>query len=127
MAEAAEALVISQPEVGERLEEVSPALTRAFAQAREAVLAGRPVVVVVEDRDLLGQGTVAAAALATGLLGLARALALEGTRDGWRVSAVARGDADEAALQRAIDWAGAAPLSGQLLRAGSAHIGKVSP
>jgi hypothetical protein len=123
-----EPLVYRQPDLREDLDAVSPVLTRAFGDVRKAVLAGRPVVLVLNDRDLLGQGTVIGAAVATGLLGLARAVALEGAKQGWRINLVTCSESVmEEALEDSIAWVGASPLSGQLLRVGTAHLGRVSP
>lgn len=81
-------VVIEQPALGDELERVADALTQAFTQLREAVLAGQSVIVVLDDRDLLGQGVIADAAVASGMLGLVRAFALEGAGNGWTVNAV---------------------------------------
>jgi NAD(P)-dependent dehydrogenase (short-subunit alcohol dehydrogenase family) len=121
-----ETLVIRQPRLGEDHERVTQALTDAFSQMRGAVLDGRAVVVVLDDRDLLGQGTVADAALATGLLGLARAFALEGARPGWRVNALAHRGA-EGEVEDHLDQLAGSALSGQLIRVGTEHLGRVWP
>ncbi|HZO05609.1 MAG TPA: hypothetical protein VFB52_04425 [Solirubrobacterales bacterium] len=121
----AEPLILAQPPAAD-LDAITPLLTAAFATARDAVIAERPVVVLLDDRDLLGQREVADAALATGLLGLVRALALEGAKPGWRVNAVAHRDEEEAA-RGAAEWLAGSALSGQLIRVGAAHLGKVSP
>jgi hypothetical protein len=124
----ANSLVLQQLALGDDLDGITPALTGAFSMLRGAVLDGRPVVLVLDDRDLLGQGGIADAALATGMLGLLRAFALEGAKPGWRVNAVThRGDADAAAVKEAVAWVGGSGLSGQLLRVGTDHLGKVSP
>jgi hypothetical protein len=123
----AEPAILSQPVVGDDVARVNAELTDAFAAIREAVAAGRPVAVLLRDGDLLGQGDIADAALAGGLLGLVRAFALEGAKPGWRVNAVThRGDEDAArAAAAALD--GIADLSGQLIRLGTAHLGKLTP
>ena len=69
--------------VGDDLDAVTPALTEAFAEVREALEAGRPVAVVVDARDLLGQGLPLDAAVATGLLGMVRTLGIEGAKPGY--------------------------------------------
>ncbi|MCW3028623.1 MAG: hypothetical protein JWN81_1834 [Solirubrobacterales bacterium] len=121
-----ETLVIRQPRLGEYYERVTQVLTDAFSQMRGAVLDGRAVVVVLDDRDLLGQGTVADAALATGLLGLVRAFALEGARPGWRVNALThRGE--EGDVEDHLDQLAGSALTGQLLRVGTEHLGRVWP
>lgn len=121
-------LVIRQPSVGDDLDRIGPALTAVFAEVRAAVLDDVPVVLVLDDRDLLGQGTVGDAGVATGLLGLSRALALEGAKPGWRLNVVShRGDAYGSAVGEAVSWIGASTLSGQLIRVGTDHLGRVSP
>jgi hypothetical protein len=121
-----EPLVIRQPQLGEDYERVTQELTGAFSHMRAAVLEERPVVVVLDDRDLLGQGAVADAALATGLLGLVRAFALEGARAGWRVNALThRGGEDD--LAQCLEHLADGGLSGQLIRVGTEHLGRVWP
>ena|GEM_PF-1690534 len=124
-------LVLRPGSVGDDLDAVTPALTGAFAGAREALEAGRPVVVVVEARDLLGQGSPLDAAVATGLLGMVRTLAIEGAKPGWRINLIAAGgdgdDGDEGAVEETIDLLGAARFSGQVLQLGGANLGKVVP
>jgi len=124
----ASALILDQPRVGTDLDRVTDVLTEAFASVRAAVLDERPVVVLLEDGDLLGQGEVADAALAAGLLGMTRAFALEGAKPGWRVNAVShRGDEELAAAREAAAWLAGSTLSGQLVRAGTEHLGRVWP
>ena len=119
------ALVFEQPEVAD-VAAVGRVLDEAFAALRDALLAGRAVIVVVRDDDLLGQRDPEAAALATALLGMVRALALEGKRQGWRVNALShRGDQE---LEELIGWfAAGRNLSGQLVRATVEHLGRVWP
>jgi len=121
----AEPLILAQADAAD-LDAVTALLTDAFAAARDAVVAERPVVFLLDDRDLLGQGEVADAAVATGLLGLMRALAFEGAKPGWRVNAVAHRD-EEGAAREAAAWLASSGLSGQLIRVGSDHLGKVLP
>jgi hypothetical protein len=118
------ALVIRQPSTGGSIERITPVLTEVFAAMRDGLLAGRPVVVVLEDRDLLGQGDVDAAAVANGALGLVRALAMEGVRDGWVINAVTHRDGQGPVEATIAALAGLGGLSGQLLRVGSAQLGK---
>lgn len=123
-----EPLLLRQPTLDGDLDRVTKALTGAFAEVKAAVLAERPVVVVLDDGDLLGQGDVVDAALATGLLGLTRAFALEGAKPGWRVNVVShRCAADAEPVRAAAAWLAASGLSGQLVRVGSDHLGKVWP
>jgi NAD(P)-dependent dehydrogenase (short-subunit alcohol dehydrogenase family) len=121
-------LFIRQAELGDDLEAIAVELTAAFEAIRAALAEERPVVVLVDDADLLGQGEVADAALATGLLGLARSFALEGARRGWKVNTVSRRSAEqEQAAADAAAWLAASGLSGQLVRAGTDHLGRVWP
>jgi NAD(P)-dependent dehydrogenase (short-subunit alcohol dehydrogenase family) len=113
------ALVLAQRPAS--LEDVEAQLLEHFTAARCGVLAGRPVVFEVSGADLLGHGTVADAAVASALVGLARALALEGARAGWSVNVVAR--ADGAAAD--VAFLGDQGLSGQLLHVGHGHLGRV--
>jgi NAD(P)-dependent dehydrogenase (short-subunit alcohol dehydrogenase family) len=122
-----EPALIVQPAVGDDLDAVTHVLTAAFEAIRAAVAAERPVVVLLSDADLLGQGDLGDAAVATGLLGLTRAFALEGARQGWRVNAVShRGG--EGPVDESVGALATIPgLTGQLLRVGTEHVGKVSP
>ena len=122
-----EVLVLRPGSVGDDLDAVTPALTEAFAEVREALEAGRPVAVVVDARDLLGQGLPLDAAVATGLLGMVRTLGIEGAKPGWRVNLVAGGEGDEAAVEETVAMLAGLPLTGQLLKVGGANLGKVVP
>lgn len=103
---------------------VTAALTGAFAAAREALEAGRPVVTVVAARDLMGQGSPLDAAVATGLLGMVRTLAIEGAKPGWRINVVAAGE-DEEAIEGTVATVAGSSLTGQLLQVGGANLGKL--
>jgi NAD(P)-dependent dehydrogenase (short-subunit alcohol dehydrogenase family) len=138
-------LFVLRPEpLGEDPGEVTSALTAAFAEAREALEAHRPVVVVVAAGDLLGQGHPLDAAVATGLLGMVRTLAIEGAKPGWRINMVAGpgtaadGEAEEFGVAPADEAAdeedpvalivamlAESELTGQLLQAGGANLGKL--
>jgi NAD(P)-dependent dehydrogenase (short-subunit alcohol dehydrogenase family) len=123
-----EILVLRPGSVGDDLDAVTPALTGAFAEARAALEAGRPVAVVVDARDLLGQRSPLDAAVATGLLGMVRTLGIEGAKPGWRVNVVAGGEGEEAAIEETVSLlAGSSSITGQLLQVGGANLGKVVP
>lgn len=122
-----EVLVLRPGSVGDDLDAVTPALTEAFAAAREALEAGRSVAVVLEAGDLLGQGSPLDAAVATGLLGMVRTLGIEGAKPGWRVNAVAGDEGDEAAVEETVAMLAGSSLTGQLLTVGGANLGKVVP
>ena len=123
---------------------VTQALTDAFAAARDALEARRPVVVVVAAGDLLGQGDPLDAAVATGLLGMVRTLGIEGAKPGWRINVVAGPGVaadgeeeklgvepeDEAADEEdpvalTIAMVAESELTGQLLQVGGANLGKL--
>jgi NAD(P)-dependent dehydrogenase (short-subunit alcohol dehydrogenase family) len=120
-------VVLRQEPVGVDLDRVTPVLTAAFLAIRDAVAGGRPVVIVLDGGDLLGQGAVADAAVATGLLGMMRTFAIEGAKPGWRVNAVAGREGDQEAVEAAIGLLAGSGLSGQLLQASAGHLGKVAP
>lgn len=136
--------VLRQEPSGDDPGAVTRALTDAFLEAREALEARRPVVVVVAAGDLLGQGDPLDAAVATGLLGMVRTLAIEGAKPGWRINVVAgpgvAADGDERELAVAPDVEAAdeedpvaltlgmlaeSALTGQLLQVGGANLGKL--
>jgi NAD(P)-dependent dehydrogenase (short-subunit alcohol dehydrogenase family) len=104
---------------------VGSVLTGAFGAARDALEAGRPVVFVVGTGDLLGQGDPLDAAVATGLLGMMRTLAIEGGKPGWRVNVVAGGAEDDGAVEETVALLGSSSLTGQLLQIGGANLGKL--
>jgi NAD(P)-dependent dehydrogenase (short-subunit alcohol dehydrogenase family) len=125
-APAGEPTVLRAAAVGDDPGAVTAALTDAFVQVREAVEAGRPVVVVLAARDLMGQGDPLDAAVATGLLGMVRTFGIEGAKPGWRVNAVAGGEDDAAAVEETVAMlAGAEHVTGQLLSVGGANLGKL--
>ena len=109
------------------LAQLEDVLATAFAAMVGALEEGEAVVVAVDDEDLQGIAGVAAAALAHGLLGLCRALAIEGRKEGWTIGMLscAEGVAAEERARwiEALGQPGAA--SGSLLRLGGAHLGRV--
>jgi hypothetical protein len=121
-----EALVFEPPAVSS-VDDLEPALTHAFERIRAALDAGEPVVVQLDERDVQGAGEPAGAALAHGLLGLARALALEGRRPGWHVAVLsAPADLDAEERRRWVErLADPGATSGSLLRLGGDHLGRL--
>jgi hypothetical protein len=120
--------VVVEAAEGVGLDGLEPALLDAFKRLRAAVLAGRPAVVVVRERDLLAHGDEFDAALAHGVIGLVRALAIEGAKPGWTINALAVAEdtgAEERArwLERLAEPAGA---SGTVVRLGAGHLGKLA-
>lgn len=109
---------------------VTGALTGAFLAAREALEAGRPVVVVLAAGDLLGQGSPLDAAVATGLLGMVRTLGIEGAKPGWRINVVAGpgtaagGAEEDPAVADTVAMLAGSLVTGQLLQVGGANLGK---
>jgi NAD(P)-dependent dehydrogenase (short-subunit alcohol dehydrogenase family) len=136
-------LLVWRPEpLGDDPGEVTRALTGAFVAAREALGAGRPVAVVVAEGDLLGQGDPLNAAVATGLLGMVRTLAIEGAKPGWRINVVAgpgvaedwqhlavapevEAADEEDPVALTIGTLAESALTGQLLQVGGANLGKL--
>jgi hypothetical protein len=124
----AEPLVLRPDAPGEDPGAVSAALTGAFAAAREGLEAGRPVAVVLAARDLMGQGSPLDAAVATGLLGMVRTLAIEGAKPGWRINVVAVGEEEGGAedeVAETVAMLAGSSLTGQLLNLGGANLGKL--
>ena len=112
---------------GVDIELLEETLLGAFHALRDALASGRPAIAVVRDADVLGHGDAADAALANALVGLVRALATEGTRDGWMVNALAvPDDVDPDGASVWIDrLAHANGLTGGLVRLGDLHLGRV--
>lgn len=107
--------------------QVEEELARAFAQAVRDLQNGCSVVVVLDDAALLGHRGASPAAVAGGLLGLVRALAIEGEREGWRINALVVDEsvteADRAAwLSRLEEPSGAL---GSVLRIGQLQRGRL--
>jgi NAD(P)-dependent dehydrogenase (short-subunit alcohol dehydrogenase family) len=109
------------------VDDIESALLDAFRTLRAAVEAGQPAVVIVRDSDLLGHGEPADAAVAAGLVGMVRAFATEGTRDGWVLNALAV-DPDVTATARA-EWIARLSepngITGELVRLGPGHLGRI--
>jgi hypothetical protein len=119
-------LTYEAPAIGS-LDQLEDELTRAFLVIRSALDRGDSVVVVVADSDIQGVGHTAGAALAHGLLGMVRALAIEGRKSHWRINALSVVDGTDAEdregwVRRLSKPQGA---SGALVRLGDAHLGKV--
>lgn len=113
------ALVLHQPEVAD-FDELEDALLGAF---RALIAQGEtPSVVVLRAVDVAAHGEPVAAALAYGLLGLVRALALES----FNVNALCIEDDAEAGpwIDRLAD---PRTLNGQLIRLDARGRGRISP
>jgi hypothetical protein len=105
------------------------ALVDAFLLIRGALdERNEAVVVTVDDRQLQGRVETASAALAHGLLGLVRALAIEGRKEGWNVNMLAvtpgvSAEQERAWIERLAEPGGA---SGTVIRLGDDHLGRLS-
>ena len=108
------------------LSEVGDRLREAFVLVQEAVAEEVPVVLCVDAPALLGQASLQDSAVATGLVGLARAVAFEGASKGWAVAVLAvepGADPDPELVRLAATPA----LSGQVLDVSGRGLGKVVP
>jgi hypothetical protein len=109
------------------LDSLEDEITRAFLVIRAALERGDAVVVVISDEHVQGVSTSVGAALAHGLLGLVRALAIEGRKPGWQINALsvpaAVGSDERVAWIERLATPHAA--SGALVRLGDEHLGKV--
>jgi hypothetical protein len=116
-----------QPAVTVSLDTLEDELTRAFVCMRDAAQDGETIVVALDEDDIQGVGETAAAALAHGLLGLARAFAVEGRKASWQIN-VLSSTADIPAEER-LRWiehlARPGAASGELVRLGASHLGRV--
>jgi hypothetical protein len=102
---------------------VETALLDAFRRSQQAARDQEPIVFVLAQRDLLGQGSVPGAILANALLSGLRTLAAEGHA----ANAVAVGeDADATDLQHWIDQlSDGRGVAGELIHVHAAHVGKL--
>jgi len=118
----------AQP-VGDDWREIRDELERAFEMSRAAAQAEAPFVYVVCHDDLLGRRGVGDAMVAAGLLSAARAAAVEGARRGWTANVIAYDDgADRADVERWAERMTASDgVTGELIRVGASHVGKVLP
>lgn len=105
---------------------VEDELAEAFRLTRQAAAAGESIVYLVHSADLLGQRGAPAAMLACGLLGCARAMALEGRRTGVRANVLAyeRPEGLEPWLSLLLERP---DVTGEVVRLGSSHVGRVLP
>jgi hypothetical protein len=102
------------------LDDLEDELCRAFEAVRDA---GEPVVVALPETDVAGAGDPVAAALAHGVIGIVRALAIEGRRINALAVPAGLAPADrETWIERLAEPAGA---NGALIRLGTDHLGRV--
>ena len=116
--------VLRQPQSD--LDRLDTVLLDAFRALRAALAEGRPAIVVLADADVSAHGDPVGAALAHGLLGLVRALATEGAREGWIVNALSVGEGADPGpwIERLAD---PHDLRGALVRLGGEHLGRIAP
>ena len=118
--------VITAPSIGGP-DELRAGLVYAFTQVQRAVGAGESVSFVVAAADLLGHGSIYAAAYANAAIGMARATAFEGKRHGWRVNVIAAPDHNLANYANSLDGLDDVDLRGQVITLGAELVGKVIP
>lgn len=116
-----------QPSTPITLDTIEDELTHAFTCMRDAAQAGETIVVALDEQDVQGVGDTAAAALAHGLLGLTRALAVEGRKAGWQVNALS--STSDTPPEERLRWiehlAHPGAANGELVRLGASHLGRV--
>ena len=122
---------VADPAIGEDWAAVLAEFREAFDLTRAALGAGAPVVYVVDQRDLLGQRSPAAAMAATGLLSGARSAAFEMRKAGVPVNVVATEETSPpeavAAWVERLLAPGPGGPTGELVRLGGDHLGKALP
>jgi NAD(P)-dependent dehydrogenase (short-subunit alcohol dehydrogenase family) len=100
-------------------------LTEAFLACQEAMTERQRIVMVLHEPSLYGHTGELRSALAAGLLGGARSLAVEGRRHDIAVNAVATGEEDLVQVAGTIAWLLSQDgLSGQLICCGTVHLGR---
>jgi hypothetical protein len=104
-------------------------LTEAFLLTQSAAADHAPVVYLVDARAVLGRGTPLDAAVATGLLGGARALAFETRRDAGYATVVAAGETvAPTAIAQAIEvLLHTRAANGTVHALGAEHLGAMLP
>ena len=116
-----------QPPTAVSIDALEDELVRAFGCMRDAAQSGETIVVFLDEDDILGVGAVADAALAHGLLGLTRALAMEGRQSGWQVNALS--STTDTPPEERVRWiehlAEPGAACGELVRLGASHLGRV--
>jgi len=121
------AVLIYEPPPHVDLDRLEDELARAFGTIRACLAEGDSVVITLADRHLQGHGSVAEVALAHGLVGLARALALEGAKPGWQIATLAT--TPSVSADERLRWiellSDSPPAVGTLVRLGGEHLGKV--
>ena len=108
---------------------VEERLVDAFRVARECAAGGAPLVYVVHAADLRGSRSALASALATAVIGCARAVVFEFQREGAVANVLAiPDDVDRSRAARVIEGLLRDPvLTGELLDLGSIKLGRLQP
>jgi hypothetical protein len=117
---------VLRPAPAHSLTEVGDRLREAFVLVQKCMAEGTPVVLCVDGPALLGQASLEDAAVAGGLVGLARAIGFEGATKGWTVTVLALSpgaDPDP----HLVRLAAVPELSGQVLNVSRGALGKVIP
>ena len=113
-------MIYHQPDAPADFAGVEAALLDAFYRSQEAARNQEPIVYVLKQRDLLGQGTVLGAILASALLSAVRTLAAEKNV----ANAVAIGDDAAHAEHWIAILHDQTDVTGELIRLGPGHVGK---
>lgn len=127
-AEPTDGLVFQAADVTDDWAAIRAELGAAFSLARLAAGAQAPMVFIVDGDDLLGRNGAPRAMVATGLLSAARTAAVELARAGVPVNTLAApADTPPDAIARWTIHLLGGGTTGELVRLGSAHIGKALP
>jgi len=109
------------------IETLEHTLADAFESLRETIKSDQGVVISLDDAAVQGVADVADSALAHALLGLARAMAIEGREAGWHVT-VLSSSADTPEAER-LRWlrqlSEPGTVNGSFVRLGGSHLGTV--
>lgn len=106
-------------------EELEAELDSVFAGTQQAVRDGQPIVYVVHEPSMWGHTSPLRSALATALLGAMRSAAVELARSGGAANVLAVDeDTDGGRVARTLDWLLAGDISGAVVTAGTAHLGR---
>jgi hypothetical protein len=114
-------VIYHQPDAPADFAGVEAALLDAFHRSQEAARNQEPIVYVLKQQDLLGQDTVLGAILAGALLSAVRTLAAEKNV----ANAVAIGDDAAHAEHWIAILHDQSDVTGELIRLGPGHVGKV--
>jgi hypothetical protein len=108
------------------VDEVRDALVGVFVDVQEAILAGATVVLVIRAEDLLGHRSPEQGAYANAVVGLARAVAFEGVRPGWRINVVAVPADTVATDAEVVALTSDERMTGEVLVLGTGLLGRLA-